>query len=168
MLLVDVLNILREREITATVVIVGREADTAYCAEIRAYATSKGLADRVRFVGPRDDIPVVMSAIDVFASPALCEGFGMVGLEAQAAGTPAVLSNGFPPIIDMGLGTIRWPKSFAPEAWADAVITASQMQRLRPSDVAYRIAECGFSAAENTERIERAWRDPSYLPGESR
>ncbi len=163
-LLVDILNVLRERGVLATAVIVGREADGAYCDEIRARAAALRLADAVRFVGPRNDIPAVMAALDVFVSPALREGFGLVGLEAQAAGTPTVLSMGFPSIIDMGLGNVRQPETFAPETWADAVLAASKSGRVAPKAAARRIAERGFSAAENTLRVERAWRDPSYLP----
>jgi len=165
-LLVDMLDVLRRRGILATLVIVGREADVAYCDEIRARVEALGLTDAVRLVGARDDIPVVMAALDVFASAALREGFGLVGLEAQAAGTPTVLSQGFPMMIDMKLGIVQMPGGFDAETWASAVQVAAMCQRPQHDRVAQVIAERGFSAADNTRRIERAWRDPSFLPGE--
>lgn len=165
-MLVDMLAHLKRRGTTATLVIVGREDDTDYCAEIRARAMNLGLSDVVRMTGPRDDVPTVMAAFDVFVSPALREGFGLVGLEAQAAGTPSVLSEGFPKMIDMGLGIVTWPAGFDPKTWADAVEKSSDTVKCDRSKVAQTIADRGFSAAENTRRIERAWRDPSFIPGD--
>ena len=167
MLLVDILNVLRQRGVLATVAIVGREADMAYCSEIRAYAEARGLSDAVQFSGARDDIPIVMAAFDVFVSPSLLEGFGLVGLEAQAAGTPTVLSEGFPGLIDMKLGIVQVPKGFDAEVWASAVQVAAMCKRPSRKTVAEAIAARGFSSTENTRRIEHAWRDPSYLPGET-
>lgn len=50
------------------------------------------LQDRVRFLGlvPREELPPFYSAADVFAFPGINEAVGMVLLEAQACGTPAV------------------------------------------------------------------------------
>jgi glycosyltransferase-like protein len=42
---------------------------------------------------PDDDMPALMRAADVFAFPSEREGFGLVVLEAQAAGVPAVTSD---------------------------------------------------------------------------
>lgn len=49
-----------------------------------------GLADRVRLLGLRDDVPALMSWSDVFVFPSLYEGFGLVAVEAAAAGLPVV------------------------------------------------------------------------------
>ena len=50
---------------------------------------------RVRLTGfvPDDDLPLWYAAADVFAYPALHEGFGLPVLEAMACGTPVVTSN---------------------------------------------------------------------------
>ena len=165
-LLVEILEVLKRRGVAVTLAIIGREADAGYCAEIRARAEALGLSDAVRFVGPRDDIPAVMAALDVFASPALREGFGLVGLEAQAVGTPSVLSVGFPSMIDMDLGLVDVPKGFDPNDWANAIENALTRPRLPADLVARTIARRGFSSAENTRRIERAWRDPAFPPGD--
>ena len=37
-----------------------------------------GIAYRVAFCGPRDDIPELLAAFDVFVHPAIAESFGMV------------------------------------------------------------------------------------------
>lgn len=51
------------------------------------------LADRVLFLGTRNDVPEVLSAMDVFVVPSLNEGFGIAILEAQAAELRCVVSD---------------------------------------------------------------------------
>ena len=47
----------------------------------------------VIFTGVRDDIANLMKVFDVFVLPSLFEGIPVVGIEAQAAGTPCVFSD---------------------------------------------------------------------------
>ena len=58
--------------------------------ELKARSLELGLADAVVWAGFRDDIPAVMSSFDVFALSSQYEGFGLVLLEAMAAGKPVV------------------------------------------------------------------------------
>lgn len=61
-------------------------------AALEAEAQTLGIADRVHFLGWRDDVPHLMAALDVFLLPSLWEGFGLVLLEAMAQQTPIVAS----------------------------------------------------------------------------
>jgi glycosyltransferase involved in cell wall biosynthesis len=55
-------------------------------------ARRAGLADRIRFLGRREDIGDLFGACDVFVMPSRREGLGVASLEAQAAGRPVVAS----------------------------------------------------------------------------
>jgi glycosyltransferase involved in cell wall biosynthesis len=55
-------------------------------------AARLGLQGSVTFTGRREDVPRIMMALDVLAMPSLWEGFGLVLLEAMAAGKPVVAS----------------------------------------------------------------------------
>jgi glycosyltransferase involved in cell wall biosynthesis len=55
-------------------------------------AAELGVADRVRFLGFRKDIPELLAACDVFALPSLYEGNPIAVLEAMAAGRAIVTS----------------------------------------------------------------------------
>jgi glycosyltransferase involved in cell wall biosynthesis len=59
---------------------------------LRDLAAEAGVTDRVHVLGPRKDVPALMHAVDVFAMPSIWEGFGLVLLEAMAAGRPIVAS----------------------------------------------------------------------------
>lgn len=50
------------------------------------------IIDRVQFLGSREDIPALLSTLDVFVLPSLWEGQGISLLEAGAASVPIVAS----------------------------------------------------------------------------
>jgi len=89
--------------------------------ELREQA--KPLGERFRFLGPRDDVPRLMAAMDLLVAPSLNEGMGRVLLEAGAAGTAAVASRvgGIPDVLDDGeTGILVPPRDAA--ALAGAVL----------------------------------------------
>jgi len=59
---------------------------------VHAEAQRLGVADRVELVGAvaRADIPALLASADLFALPSVNEAFGIVALEARAAGLPIV------------------------------------------------------------------------------
>ena len=61
-------------------------------ASLEEDARRRGLDDRVRFLGRRDDKADLLAACDVFVLPSRLEGLGVAALEAMAAGRPVVAS----------------------------------------------------------------------------
>ncbi len=65
--------------------------------ELRELAVAHGIADRVTFIAPVDDpdLHAYYHAADVFCLPSVAnsEAFGLVQIEAHAAGTPAISTN---------------------------------------------------------------------------
>ncbi len=59
-------------------------------AALEAVAERLGIAERVRFLGVRRDVPDLLAATDVFVLPSLWEGNPLGILEAMAAGVPVV------------------------------------------------------------------------------
>jgi glycosyltransferase involved in cell wall biosynthesis len=53
-------------------------------------AESLGIADRVRFLGWREDVPALLAAADLLVCPSLHEPLGNVVIEAWSAGLPVV------------------------------------------------------------------------------
>lgn len=55
-------------------------------------ARSLGVADRVHFLGKTPRVAALMRSADLFCFPSLYEPFGLVAVEAMAAGLPVVVS----------------------------------------------------------------------------
>lgn len=58
--------------------------------ELKSLTKDLGIEEEVVWAGYREDIPLVMNAIDCFALTSIYEGFGLVLLEAMAAAKPIV------------------------------------------------------------------------------
>ncbi len=75
-------------------------------------ARELAVADRVRFLGNRDDVPALLRSVDLFALASKFEPFGVALLEAKAAGLPIVATavNEIPEIVaDGGSGLLTPP-----------------------------------------------------------
>ncbi len=89
-----------------------------------------GLEKQVIFAGSRSDIPrLMLGAMDVFLLPSLSEGLPMVGIEAQSAGLPFILSD----VITDELLKIqplvqKISLSKSPQQWANAVFATKNIQ----------------------------------------
>lgn len=93
--LVQALHDISDAVPDAVLLIVGEEMEGGYLAELQAMARELEVADRVLFLGHRDDVPAVMAASDVFSMPSEWEPFGLVYAEAMAMALPVVaLDNG--------------------------------------------------------------------------
>lgn len=109
-------------------------------------AAKLGLADRVRFIGERNDIPACLKLIDIYLFPSLYEGLPIALLEAQAAGCFCVSSTNVSKEVDMEIGqTAFCDLENGPEQWAEVIINRA-VGKSRPT----------------TERIQTAFKQKGY------
>jgi len=105
-------------------VFVGAEEDPAYANELRLLARELAVADRVRFLGFRKDVPRLMRVFDCIAHVSIDpEPFGRVVVEGMLAGRPVIATRagGVPEIIEDGVsGILITPGS--PEELAEALL----------------------------------------------
>ena len=97
--------------------------EQAYAASLHALASRLGVAQRVHFLGYREDIPLLMGAVDVLVHPSVDpEPFGMTLIEAMLCGTPVIASNtgAAPEILDNGAAGCLVPPG-NPQALAEAL-----------------------------------------------
>ena len=101
-------------------------------AELERVAAGLGQRDHVRLLGNRDDIPTVMSALDVFVLPSIAEGISNTILEAMATGLPVVATRvgGNPELVEEGVGGALVPRS-DPDALAAAIAAYTGDAELR-------------------------------------
>ena len=151
---VEVMHELRQRGEDVAFVIVGRDDSPDYTAAMRARAKELEIpTDRLLFLGERGDIPTIMHTFDVFVGPALREGFGLVAVEAQAAGIPCLLYKGFPRTVDMNIGLCRFMDSFSVSQWGDELEYVSKGLSHNWIEIYNAITSRGFNAEENSRQI---------------
>jgi len=92
-------------------------------ASLESLARELGIADRVRFTGHTNDVPVALRALDIFVLASKFEPYGVALLEAKAAGVAIVATrvNEVPEILGEGaLGRLVAPQD--PSALAAAFV----------------------------------------------
>jgi glycosyltransferase involved in cell wall biosynthesis len=121
-----------------------------------------GIADRVLFLGRRDDVPQLLGACDLFALPSLYEGSPISVLEAMAAGRAVVSSAiaGTDELIEDGASGILVPPG-DPAALAAALRRLLSDRELREG-LARRARERvrhDFDRDAMVRRVERIYED---------
>jgi len=128
--------------------LVGHE-ELSTAAELRQAARERGVDHLVTFEGFRADIPQVMADLDVFVLPSLWEGFGLVLVEAMAAGRPVVASavGPIPEIVLDGVTGLLVPPGDS-AALAEAVI-----RLLQETELASAYGRAGRARVERDLRV---------------
>jgi glycosyltransferase involved in cell wall biosynthesis len=112
--------------------------------DLERLAHEAGVADTVRFLGMRSDVPDVMASCDAFCHAAPFEPFGIVCVEAMAVGLPVVVpdSGGIREAVEEGeTGLLYEPLNH--EALAEKMMRLHEDQGLRE-----RLGISGRNAAE--------------------
>jgi phosphatidylinositol alpha-1,6-mannosyltransferase len=112
--IIPLIAALRQQAQAVTYLIAGIGADQQ---RLERLAESNGVTEHIRFLGkvPREALPDLYRAADLFALPSTGEGFGIAYLEAMACGTPAIgLTVGGAPdaLGDGDLGACVAPEGF--------------------------------------------------------
>ncbi len=96
--------------------------DGELASTLQERAGAEDLTGRVHFLGHREDIPGLLSSLDVFCLPSRMEGLGTAVLDAMAAGIPIVATTGggIPEMVEPDRSGILVPPA-APDSLARAL-----------------------------------------------
>jgi glycosyltransferase involved in cell wall biosynthesis len=128
---IEALRILRDQGVDAHLLLIGsakftaastRFDNNAYLEQLQAQVAAARLESRVSWMGERDDVRELVSALDVLLLPSKEEPFGRALIEAMAMRVPVVATNVGGPreiVIDGVGGFLVDPED--PAAWAAAI-----------------------------------------------
>lgn len=92
--LVEAMGILKQRGAFVPIAVLAGEIEKAdFAATLKSRATELGVADRLRMPGHVGDMAAAYRAVDVMLNISEQEGLPRVALEAQAMGTPVIVSD---------------------------------------------------------------------------
>jgi len=126
-----------------------RRADYEKCLE--RTASSVAVTDRVRFLGPRDDVPALMQGFDLLVVNSRTEGFPLAVLEGLASGTPVLATavGGTPEMIRHGENGWLVP------ARDNHSLAAAILRLLSDPELRAKLARCGRQEASTHYSAER-------------
>ena len=119
--------------------------------KIQALASDLGIAENVRFLGVRNDVPDLLQAMDVFVCPSLYEGLPVTMIEAQAAGLPCFISDKVPAECMITDSVEMIPLSTPPEFWADEIFLTQNTQRTNTHE---KVMNAGYDIKENAKWLQ--------------
>lgn len=132
--------------------------DTGFETALHEQVRDRGLADRIHFLGFRNDIARLMSAVDIIVHASTApEPFGRVIAEAMMAGTPVIASaaGGALEIVEDGVSGLLVPPG-DPAALTVAIkrLVADPQQTTMIAQTAHTVVQARFSLASAVARTD--------------
>lgn len=152
--LVDIFEKINEK-ISAKLILVG---EGELRSEIETRVNKLGLADKVIFMGLRNDVSDLMQAMDVFVFPSHYEGLPVTVVEAQAAGLPCLISDGVPieckktDLVEQEL------LSKSADEWAEDILKLKKISR---RNTYQDMVEAGYDIQENAKWLSNIYEEMS-------
>ena len=148
----DVARICAEKDPNVCMLMVGGGESVRKRLEERVQ--SWGLGNRILLVGQRTDVPRLMLGSHLFLLTSIAEGLGMVVVEAQAAGLPAIVSDVTPKECAVVENMVEFQSLNAgAETWADKIL--DMIAKDRPNSIAanHAILNSGFSIENSVNNL---------------
>ncbi len=118
---------LRENNPDAVLLLVGAEPTE----ELEVLSKELNIKDGVRFLGRRNDVPELLSAMDILLFPSFNEGLPVSVIEAQAAGLPVLMSDTVTDEVCITDGIKRLSIEADPTVWAKQAADMPAIDRPR-------------------------------------
>lgn len=115
--------------------------------QIRQRARELKIDDKIRFLGLRDDVNKLMSAMDLFLLPSKFEGLPVTLIEAQAAGLNCILADNIAPEVDLDCVKMEFLDIDSAEPWARAIEKIPSSH----TDTLDNVKEKGFDTKSSAE-----------------
>jgi glycosyltransferase involved in cell wall biosynthesis len=112
------------------------------------------IANRVRFLGFRDDIQELLQAADLLVMPSLFEGLTIAAIEAQCSGVYCLLSDQMAEETVVSGNAVRLPLDTA--LWRDAIVLLAR-EGYERRDRSSEVAAAGYSMKEQVKVLERIY-----------
>jgi glycogen(starch) synthase len=139
--------------------------------DLAARAASRGVGQKVTFAGfvPEEDLPRLYAVSDLAVFPSLYEPFGIVAIEAMAAGVPVVTSDigGFREVVRHGhTGLHTWANNPHSLAWGMNEVLSNQGLAERLKRNGLRDTQTRFNWDGIAEKTIRVYDEVLRLPTE--
>ena len=147
--LIEVANALESRGVDFDMLFVG---DGQLRPALEAAIATHNLQHRIRLLGVREDVDVVLRAADALLLPSFFEGLPVSLVEAQATGVTCLVSDRVTRDADFGLDLLRYLPIDDPGIWADSIASAGH-HRLSAADTASALERKGYGVESALDKM---------------
>jgi len=158
--LIEALALLTRGDVTLLLAGADIESGGSYAEQLEELAAARGVGERVRLLGRRDDVGPLLAAADLVVLPSWVEGLPLVVLEAMAAARPVVATavGGTPEaVVDGETGLLVPPREPAALARAIEELLDDPERASRLGEAARRRVRERFDADEAARRVVRLY-----------
>lgn len=107
----------------------------------------------------QDNIEEFYRAFDVFLLPSISEGFGNVVVEAQAAGTLAIVSYAVPNEVDLGIGLLKHANLEKIDEWISLIINRKDLlEEINRSEMNNILLKKGFDINSTADKMFKIYK----------
>ena len=147
--LLDIFNLLHQQHPQSELLLIGRGGQEQ---EIREKIDCLGLQNSVRLLGVREDVPALLSALDVMIFPSLFEGFPVTLVEAQCSGLSVICSDCVTSSVKLTEAVSFLSLHDPDQIWVDATLNASK-KRLHDGDL--QLCHCGYDLTTEVQKLKQ-------------
>lgn len=146
--MIDIIEKLAEKNIKFLWIFIG---DGELADQIKSKVKELSLEKYVKFLGKRNDVPLLLLLMDYFALPSLYEGLPTVGVESQASGTPTLLSDTITRETDLGLNLVDFISIQDASDWVDVILN-NDLQRIKDQNLIHKcLTDKNFTNEESAK-----------------
>lgn len=149
--LLEIFRDIKNKDSEVLLLIIG---EGNYRAQIESWIRELDLEKDVIMTGARNDIPQLLSAMDVFLFPSLWEGLPVTVVEAQAAGLPCLVSERVTSEVAVSNAVTYLPINQGTACWVEKAICMAGKR----FDVIDDIKESGFDVNNSAENLMTFYR----------
>ncbi|MGO3158192.1 MAG: glycosyltransferase family 4 protein [Halomonas sp.] len=135
----------------------------AFYAQLEQAVAGTFLADKITFLGHRNDLTEILPVLDMVCIPSKNEAFGLTIIESMACGMPIIGSNtgSLPELVDADSGVLVG--AFDVHAWHDAmdIMIRDAAKRQVMGDAARLRVEKHFSNKQHVKRLIEYYAAPA-------
>lgn len=146
--LLEIFAALLQKAPQARLLLVGEGSDRPV---IEQRARELNVMGQALFLGKRQDVSDLMQAMDVFCLPSFFEGFPVVGVEAQAAGLPCIISDTVTPEIKLTPEVKMLSLTQSASLWAEEILLFKNKER---RDNFQRLSDAGYNIKSAAQELE--------------
>ena len=156
MFLLDILQKYKIKHSNVKLLLVGQGKLKA---SIKRKVSLLNLENEVMLLGQRSDVNDLYQAMDVFLLPSLCEGLGMVLIEAQTSGLPCLASKNVPEsakIIE-NFEFLDIESNKASDLWCDEIVKKSK--NIVRADYSEEVRNAGYDIRIEVKKLEKKYEE---------